>query len=323
MTLFYPSALLILLGIPLLIFAQLREYRSNRQDLIRIGGSNENVQSVLFLKWFLSSLCMLFTYVFLVFSLAGVSWGEQPVEEDHVGIDMVYLVDISYSMLAEDVKPNRLARAKELIWTISEKISGLRMGLVVFKGEGTMLLPPTEDIHALENALGFVNTEVISTPGSNLEAALTRAIEVFPEGSNRHRIIMLFSDGEALSGNINNPALIASRQGILVFTYGLGSRDGAPIPQGEGFVTKDGETVITRINSTVLQNIAQLTKGSYYDESMGSGLLIQDIIRVVEQRDSDGFRLTSVPRYSVLLLLALLAYIAHILIRSVKIKGLF
>ena len=131
MTLLYPSALFILLGIPLLILWQLREYRLNHQDLMRIGGIGEaeEIRSVFFIKWLLSSLFMLITYFSLVLSLAGPSWGEEPVEEDRVGIDIIFLVDVSYSMLAEDIEPNRLERARELIQALSGEISGVALEL--------------------------------------------------------------------------------------------------------------------------------------------------------------------------------------------------
>ena len=321
----YPANLLILFGLPVLLLFQIREYRLNRQDLMKIGSilEDEKVQSVFFIKWFLSAICLVLVYVFFVFSLADLSWGEEPVEEDRLGIDVMYLVDVSYSMLAQDVKPNRLERAKEIIQGLSEKIVGARIGLVAFKGSGTMLLPATEDIYALDNVLNALNTEVISTPGSNLEAALSKTIGAFPPGSNRHRVIVLFSDGEILGGSSNTSALFAARQGIPVFSYGLGSIDGAPIPQGEGWVMKNGKTVISRLNSTGLRELARLTRGSYFEAKAGSDSLSKAINKLAGQRESDGFRIMNIFRYRFFLIFVLISYVAHILIRAVEIKGLF
>ena len=96
-----------------------------------------------------------------------------------------------------------------------------------------------------------------------------------------------------------------------------------PFPIGTGVLKEDGRTVITRLNSSVLQEMARLTRGAYFEASMGSGLLSMEITRIVGERDSNGFRLMNIPRYRLLLLLAFLSYIAQILIRSIKIRGLF
>lgn len=327
MTLVYPSVLLLLLGIPVLLLMQFREYSMNREDLRRIGGfwENEGVRSVFFIKWFLSSLFMILAYTFFTFSLAGMNWGEQPIEEDRVGLDIMYVVDASYSMLAEDIPPSRIGRAKEVIRGLSENLPGARFGLVAFKGDGTVLLPATEDVYALENALNYLNTEVISSPGTDLEAALNSALKALPESSNRHRIIVLFSDGEELSGNFVDPALEAGRLGISVFTYGLGSREGSTIPQGDNRIVRDpqGNPVVTRLDSTSLEEIARLSRGSYFEAAGGLGSLDTRIKELTGQRGTDGFRLVSITRYRFFLTLALLFYIGHILIRRIKLRGLF
>lgn len=325
MILLYPNTLFLFLALPLLILAQLREYHFNRNDLRKFGNlwDNENIRSVFFVKWFLSSLCLLLTFSFFVLSLSGLSWEEDLIKEDRLGIDVIYLVDVSYSMLARDVQPDRLGRARELVRELSENIAGSRVGLVAFKGDGTLLLPPTEDVHALENVLNFLNTEVISTPGSNLESALNKALESFPQGINTHRIIVLFSDGESLSGNSDKAILEATQEGIPIFTYGLGSIEGAVIPQGGDVLKKGGQAVITRLNSTALKEISRLTKGMYFESPAGSTALSNEIISLVQERDSSGFRLVSIAQYRIFLFFALISYAAYFLIRSIKIKGLF
>lgn len=327
MTLVYPHTLLLLLGLPVLMLMQFREYRQNRQDLTRIGGfwEHEDVRSVFFIKWFLSSLMLILTYIFLTLSLSGLSWGEEPIEEDRSGLDILYLVDVSYSMLARDIEPSRISRAKEVIRGLSENFPGSRFALVAFKGQGTVLLPATEDVYALDNALNYLSTEVISTPGTNIEAGLNSAIEALPSSSNRNQIIILFSDGEELSGDFTEPALQAARRGIPIFTYGLGNSKGTSIPLSDGSVVRDGQgnPVITRLDSTGLKEIARLSRGEYFEAAMGVGSLDQAIHDLAGQRSRDGFRLVSITRYRLFLGLALLAFTAHILIRRIKLRGLF
>jgi len=325
MILLHPNALFMFLLLPVLFLAQLREYWSNRRDLKKLGQflNNRNVRSVFFIKWFLSSLCLLCVFSFFVLSLAGLSWQEELIKEDRLGIDVIYLVDVSYSMLAQDVQPDRLGRARELIQELSGTIAAARAGLVAFKGDGTLLMPLTEDMQALANVLNFLNTEVISTPGSNLESALNTALTAFPPGINTHKIIVLFSDGEALSGDSDRAALQASQQGIPIFTYGLGSPEGAVIPQGNEVVRKNGQVVITRLDSTVLRNIANLTKGVYFETVAGSAVLANEIVGLVQERNDSGFRPVSIAQYHVFLFFALMFYVAYIIIRLIKIKGLF
>ncbi len=319
------SIFLMFLGLPVLFLFQLREYRLNRRDLKKLGTiwNKKGLRSVFFIKWLLSSLCMLLVYTFFVLSLSGLSWREEPIEEDRVGIDIMYVVDVSYSMLAEDVQPNRLGRARDFIQELSEKYTGSRMGLVAFKGDGTLLLPPTTDVFALENVLAFLNTEVISTPGSNLELALETAIESFPPGINTHRVIILFSDGDSLSGNSDRAALLAARKGIPIFAYGLGTEEGAAIPQGDSVLKKDNKTVIAKRNSTVLKDIARLTNGTYLESPVVSHTMYEEIMGLIQQRDSNGFRLGNVIRYRLFLFLTLVFYVIHLLVHSIKVRGLF
>jgi Ca-activated chloride channel family protein len=327
MTVVYPSMLMLLFGLPLLLFFQFREYRINRQDLMKIGGfwEYEDVRTVFFIKWFLSSLLLIMSYILLVLSLSGLTWGEEPIEEDRIGLDIMYVVDVSYSMLAEDIAPSRIGRAREVIRGLSENFPGARFALVAFKGQGTVLLPATEDVYALENALNYLGTEVISTPGTNLEAALRTALEALPAGSNRNRIIILFSDGEELAGNVIDPALQAGRLGIPIYAYGLGDEEGTTIPTGDGRVVRDsqGNPVVTRLDASALQEVSRLSRGRYFEAAMGLGSLDTAIRELVDQRSRDGFRLVSIYRYRLFLGLALLTYVGNIVIRRIKIRGLF
>lgn len=327
MTVLYPSMMWFMLGIPLLILMQIREYWTNRQDLMRIGGywDYEDLRSVFFAKWFLSSLLLILTYVFLVLSLSGINWGEEPVEEDRVGLDLIFVVDTSYSMLASDIAPSRLGRAKEVVRGIVENFPGARFGLVAFKGEGTVLLPATEDQYALDNALNYLNTEVISTPGTNLEKALVSALEAMPTGSNRNRVIILFSDGEGLTGQVNDAALVAGRQGIPIYSFGLGDQAGTTIELSTGDVLRDrqGNPVVTRLDDQTLKEVSRLSRGEYFDASMGLGPLDATIRRMMDQRSRDGFRLVDISRYRLFLFLALLSYMAHVIIRRIRFRGIF
>jgi Ca-activated chloride channel family protein len=327
MTVVYPSMLLLFIGLPILMLLQFREYRINRQDLMRIGGywEYEDVRTIFFIKWFLSALLMILSYLFLVLSLAGLTWGEEPIEEDRIGLDIMYVVDVSYSMLAEDIAPSRLGRAREVIRGLSENFPGARFGLVAFKGQATVMLPATEDVYALENALNYLGTEVISSPGTNLEQALRSALDAMPTGSNRNRIIILFSDGEGLDGSVTEPVLQAGRQGIPVYTYGLGDEDGTTIPIGEGRVLRDsdGNPVLTRLDSLALQEVSRISRGRYFEAAMGLGSLDSTIRDLVGQRGRDGFRLVSISRYRLFLGLALLTYVGYIIIRKMKFRGLF
>lgn len=189
------------------------------------------------------------------------------------GIDVVVALDVSKSMLARDVQPSRLERAKLELMTLLDSLKGDRVGIVAFAGDAFIQCPLTSDYAAAKMFLKAVDPEQMNDPGTNIGAALDRAKDVFDgaERGAKEKVVVLISDGEDLSGEIQEGLDALKESGVRVFTVGIGSETGEPIPildkKGEiaGY-RKDsaGNTVLTRLDRAGLTQIAEATGGQFF-----------------------------------------------------------
>jgi Ca-activated chloride channel family protein len=189
------------------------------------------------------------------------------------GIDVVVALDASKSMLARDVQPSRLERAKLELTTLLDELKGDRVGIVVFAGDAYIQCPLTSDYAAAKMFLRAVDPEQMAEGGTNIGAALEKAEEVF-EGAERgakEKVIVLISDGEDLSGEIQEGLDALKESAVRVYTVGIGSETGEPIPvldkRGEvvGYrKDKDGNTILTRLDRAGLTQIAEATGGQFF-----------------------------------------------------------
>lgn len=323
MTVGNPGALWLLFVLVLLAFLELRHLLVGRRDLARlVGGDQEQRRRLFFVRWFFSSVAFGLFWIFAVLALADVSWGVRPVEENRRGIEIAFVLDLSNSMLAQDVEPSRLRRAQDLLRALASELEGSRFAVVGFRGAASRVVPMTQDLTAIESLLSVSAAGVITTPGSDLEAGLSEALKAFPPGSNRHRVIVLLSDGEALTGNVTASAEAVGEAGIPVFSVGIGSRSGASIPLPSGDVLRDagGRPVVTRLEDDVLRQVARLTQGGYYE--VGETELFTNLLRDVRDHygtlEAQGFRLEPVQRYRLFLSLALICLAAFVSLRIVR-----
>ena len=203
MTFGSPGTLWALLALLPIMLIQLRAYFKGRKDLAVLGRhwDRDAVQTLFLVKWFFLVLTFDLFVALSIFALSDITWGERPVEEDRDNLDVVVALDISRSMLADDVEPSRLSQSLAVIRSASRQLPAARFGLIVFKGDAVLLLPLTEDLNALEAVLDGVSPQLVSTPGTDLERGLAKAMDAFPAGTNAHRAILLISDGESLSGS--------------------------------------------------------------------------------------------------------------------------
>ena len=217
---------------------------------------------------------------FLVVALAGPRYGTQLREVQQQGLDVVVALDVSESMLAEDVAPSRLARAKYEIEGLLGELSGSRVGLVVFAGEAFIQCPLTTDFGAVRLFLDAAEPSLIPTQGTDLGQALRVSLQAFdvanagPDGDEvRARALLLLSDGENHAGGFGPDLEQAQDLGVTVFAAGVGETEGAPIPvyrRGRlaGYKTdRSGQAVETRLEETALRDLAQ--HGSYYRIAQG------------------------------------------------------
>lgn len=209
----------------------------------------------------------------LVVASARPQWGELEQEVEQEGIDLVVCLDISRSMLADDITPSRLLRARAELRGLIGQLRGDRVGLVFFAGAAFPQCPLTVDYGAAELFLSQADPSMISAQGTDIGSALRVALELFGEERGRHRAVLLVTDGEDFAGQVEPLASELADAGIVAFAVGLGSDAGAPIPLPEGGFVRDdaGNVVVSRLDEGPLRALASATGGEYFAAG-GSGL---------------------------------------------------
>jgi Ca-activated chloride channel homolog len=213
------------------------------------------------------TICIGFTIFFLLLALTRPQWGYQWEDVRQEGVDIIIALDVSRSMLAEDIKPNRLERAKRKISDLLGMLQGDRVGLVAFAGTSFVQCPLTLDYTAARIFLSAIDTDLIPVQGTALGDALRTSIKAFRTEEKKSKAIILITDGEDQTGQALEAAKEAKKAGVKVFTIGIGRDIGAPLPnpnQAGGFLkNKDGEVILTKLDETTLQQISLQTGGSY------------------------------------------------------------
>ncbi len=322
-----PEWLLLLLVLVPLIVTQLREYRVAERDLKRLfGPKRRDVHSVFLVKWFFSSLFLVLFVVFAVLAASGITWGRRSIEEDRQGLDVVAAVDVSRSMLAEDLRPSRLERSRELLRSMVQDLPDARFAVVVFTGKAFTLVPMTEDRPAIESFISSMGPGLTSAGGSNLEAGVREALGAFPEGSDRNRAIVLITDGEALSGSAIRVAEDARSEGIPIFGVSAGTTEGTTVTLASGDILSDeqGNPVITAAQPEVVEELASVSRGMSF--SMAEADVFSGLVRGLgdfrSRRETEGFRLVAVERYQGFLLVALVFLGFHVAVRVFRWRNL-
>ncbi|MEI8095590.1 MAG: VWA domain-containing protein [Spirochaetales bacterium] len=303
-------------------------YLKGKSELLKVGGAwrGHHLHSVYLLKSFFSGVALLLTFVFLITAWAGPSWGSLPVEEPQDGLDIALCIDISRSMAATDVQPSRLEQAREAVRSLLGAFPGARFSLVGFEGTGVTFTPLTPDKAVLERWLEELSPSLTSVPGTNLESGLEEALRTVDFSSQRHKAVIVLSDGEYKDGNPSVASRLAASRATVVYTIGIGTADGAPIPAAGGSL-KDtfGFPVVTKLNEGALRLIASDTGGHYLDGTSRANMReLQDLLSTLGNPAArGGVKLESVPRYRVFLLLALATLTSFLLVRIVPWKGVF
>ena len=206
---------------------------------------------------------------FALFALMGPEMGTKLEEVKARGVDVVVAIDVSNSMLAEDLRPNRMEVARRALTQLIEKMQGDRLGIVVFAGTAYTQLPITADRSAAKLFLADIGPGMVSTQGTAIGTAIDQARKSFQKDAAKGRAIIVISDGESFEDDGEAAAKAAAAEGIVVNTIGLGSPEGAPIPERHGNqVTgfkkdKDGQTVMTKLNEDMLRRVARAGNGEY------------------------------------------------------------
>jgi Ca-activated chloride channel family protein len=218
------------------------------------------------------TVLLLAALFFFLVALARPQIGTRLEEVKRKGVDIFVAIDVSKSMLAEDIKPNRLTKAKHEVASLVERLKGDRIGLIAFAGEAFVQCPLTLDYGALKMFLDIMEPGLIPIPGTALGKAIEKAIGSFLETERKHKVLLIITDGEDTVEDPLKMAELAEKEGIVIYTVGIGSPQGVPIPMYDnsgkhtGFKKdRQGNVVTTKLEQLTLEKIALQTNGKYYN----------------------------------------------------------
>ena len=253
-----------------------------------------------------------------IVALARPQWGSVTEKVQQEGIEVMVALDVSQSMLAQDIKPDRLSRAKMEIADLMNMLGGDEIGLVLFSGASFIQFPLTSDYATALTFLGNARPEVISRPGTAIGDAIRTAMSGFDMSRASQKVILLITDGEDHGGDALTMAEAAAEQGVMLYTIGFGSPEGEPIPERSeynaagaviGYKTDEqGDVVVSRLDEVALQQIAEIGGGQYFRASAdGSELdaLVSELGMLQKGEISAQYEVRGIERYQILLIAAL------------------
>ena len=297
-------ALLIIIPILILLYIGFLKWRNSR---IKQIGSLNLINQLIFnkipgrvtTKFVLTTLAILFGII----GLANLQKGAEKESVTRKGTDVIFALDVSKSMLAKDISPNRLERAKILIQSVINQLAGDRVGLVVFAGHAYQQVPITSDYAATKMLLASVQPGMIPTQGTVLSEAIQLSDEAFNAKNKKAKTLILITDGEDHDEQAIAIAKEAAQNGLVIHTIGIGSKEGAPIfdpTTKQNKVDAEGKEVITKLNEDILKEIASTTNGSYQllaNNSQVATQLVKAINKQAKDNDLGAFNFTAYKNY--------------------------
>ncbi len=230
----------------------------------------------------------------LIIALVNPKFGTKLETVKREGVDVVFAIDVSKSMLAEDIAPNRLEKSKQLVTQIINNLASDRVGIIAYAGSAFPQLPITTDYGAAKMFLQAMNTDMVSSQGTAIKEAIELATTYFNDEDQTNRILFLISDGEDHEGQVNEIAREAAREGIRIVTIGVGTEKGGPIPiKRNGVIQsykkdRNGETVITRLDEATLQEIALAANGEYIHGRV-TDEVVREVTEILQNMDKKEF----------------------------------
>ncbi|MEK9756221.1 MAG: VWA domain-containing protein [Bacteroidota bacterium] len=267
--------------------------------------------------------------MFLAIALANPKIGTELKTINREGVDIVFALDVSKSMLAEDVAPNRLLRAKRIISEVINSLSSDRVGIVAYAAQAIPQVPLTTDFASVKNFLQIIDTDMLSSQGTSIDAALNLSINFFDQQSDTNRVLILISDGEDHDDIPDSIIDLISSNNINLITVGVGEDNGSTIPiRLNGAIDSykkdsNGDVVITKRNSEILTKVAELSNGIYID-----GNFTEDALEIVKSKlneiDKSEFETAEFidykQQFQIFLLLSLIFIICDVFVFQTKTK---
>ncbi len=299
-----PKYFILLLLIPVLWLAYfyMRIWQNNKQkSYIENHLFTKIIKQKSSLKPFLKLILLSLSLLFLITGLTNPKMGTKLETVKRRGVDIVFAVDVSKSMDAEDIKPSRLEKAKRLVSETIDNLISDRIGIIAYAGEAYPLLPITTDYAAAKIFLQNMNTNLVSSQGTAIDDAIDLATTYFDE-DDTNKILIIISDGEDHSEKAVDAALRAAKQGVTIFSVGVGTKNGSVIPikvNGNLYgykKDKNGKIVKTRLNDKILREIADATHGKYI-EGRNTKNVVKYITDALKKMDKQEYETTKFSDY--------------------------
>ena len=276
----------------LFLILQLWKYKTqskfaNKSMLKKLSPNRSIFKSVL------KMLVLCLVFFCLAIALVNPKIGTKLETVKREGVDIVFAVDVSKSMLAEDIAPNRLEKSKQLVTQIINNLASDRVGIIAYAGKAFPQLPITTDYSSAKMFLQSMNTDMLSSQGTAINEAIKLARTYYDDDEQTNRVLIIISDGGDHSNVAANVAEEAADEGIRIFTIGVGDIKGGPIPEKRNGIIlnykkdNNGETVITRLDEETLKNIATEANGAYINGSNTNKVVeeIRDILNKMDKKE--------------------------------------
>jgi len=298
--------LMLLLVVPVLI-ALYTVFLFRRKKYIRTIGDPEIINSLIpdysRFRNILKFSLLLLSVTLIILAIAGPRFGSKLTQVKHEGIDIIIALDVSNSMLAEDIKPNRLERAKQELSRLLDRLENDRVGLIVFAGNAYTQIPVTNDYLSAKMFLANISTEMVSRQGTAIGDAVELALRSFNPQSKAGKAILIISDGENHEGDVEDACKKAYEKGVRIYTIGMGLPQGVriPAPGNNMYVRdyrrdRDGNFVITRLNEQMLKDIAEAGNGRYY-RANSPDMGLNSMMAELNKMNKEGSRYTEYSEY--------------------------
>ncbi|WP_315516946.1 VWA domain-containing protein [Hoylesella shahii] len=321
-----PIYLWLLLLVPVLVLVALLGHRKRKKQL-KAFGEPELLKDLMpdvsaYRPWVKLGLAV-FAFALLVVMLARPQMGTKITHEKRNGIEAVIAIDVSNSMMAQDVVPSRLEKSKLLIENLVDHFTHDRIGLVVFAGDAFVQLPITTDYVSAKMFLQNIDPSLVATQGTDIAKAINLSMRSFSQQKDIGKAVIVITDGEDHEGGALEAAKAANDKGVRVFILGIGSTKGAPIPLQEGgyLTDRNGQTVLTALNETMCKEIAQAGKGTYIhvDNTNDAQEKLNDELAKLQRADTQAVIYSEYgEQFQAVCIIVIILLIAEILILDIK-----
>jgi Ca-activated chloride channel family protein len=291
----YYLFVLAVIPLVLIVFLLLMVWKNRAQKrfaqpeaLSRLSPSRSNFKNIL------KIVLVCFAFFLLTIALVNPRIGTKTEEIKREGVDVVFAIDVSRSMLAEDIAPNRLEKSKQIVNQLLNKLGGDRVGIIGYAGSAFPQLPITTDYNAARMFLSAMNTEMVSSQGTAIAEAIELSKTYFSEENPTSRVLIVISDGEDHQGNTEAMANLAANEGIKIITIAVGKASGGPIPIKRNGILQEymrdrnGERVITRMEEDVLRDISDRTGGIFLYGDITHDV-VEEVTKFLNTLDKEAF----------------------------------